>query len=117
MSKYVAPRSLGNGLVVHPATTYADSRKQVRKALPYSIQEIGSPTDYAKWKEVEAIDAARRLLESDARNALKLEKATAAFMFIPGVEPILETPALPTLKDKFLNVCATVWRNAFDSER
>lgn len=96
---------------------YSVVRKQVRKALPYTVTIFETKGEYDRWKEVEAIDAARRLLESDARNALKLEKATAAFMFIPGVEPILETPALPTLKDKFLNVCATVWRNAFDSER
>ncbi len=101
--------------------TYADVRKQVRKALPYSITEIGGKAEHAKWKEQEAIEAAQRLLESDARNAVKLEKAMTAFLQTPGVPKAdvvgMSSPPIPSLKDKLLNVCANIWRNAFDPER
>lgn len=93
-------------------------RKQVHKALPYSIQEIGSKGDYDKWKEAQAIEAATRLLESDARNAKKLEKAVSAFMATPGVHKfmgvLIPVPAPnPTISQRITNVCVKIWRNAF----
>ncbi len=96
--------------------------RQVKRALPYSIETIGSKDDYAKWKAYESIRLQQLALEADAKAAIKQDKAVKAFLSTPAdVEPTCTQPSTQKSRNKVItkikDLAATMWRNAFDSER
>lgn len=120
---------------IYSGMDYADTRKDVRKWVPYSIEVIGSREDYAKWQEYQEQESRQRLLESETKAALRRNKAVDKFMAPPmpltGVSFALDgtlvdlstgrewgSPrASKRLIDHFKTFCSNIWNNAFDSER